>query len=114
MIFNGRLPAMPKLADEVSSAGFFRVIAPAAADDEVSSAWLFCVWLWSPWWINRAMFDNLSDQLGSVFANAGAALLKRACAGDARRCGSLLEADVALPVVRRFIDQVTEAAASRC
>ena len=59
------------------------------------------------------MFDNLSDRLGNVFDR-----LKRRGAlseNDVREAMreiriALLEADVALPVVRRFIDAVTEKA----
>ncbi|WP_068072633.1 signal recognition particle protein [Novosphingobium lentum] len=59
------------------------------------------------------MFDSLSDRLGSVFASLrGRGALKeddvRAAMREVRI--ALLEADVALPVVRRFVDQVTEQA----
>ncbi|RVU03744.1 signal recognition particle protein [Novosphingobium umbonatum] len=59
------------------------------------------------------MFDNLSDRLGSVFASLkGRGSLKEQDVRDAMREVriALLEADVALPVVRRFIDEVTEKA----
>ena len=59
------------------------------------------------------MFDTLSDRLGSVFDRLkGRGALKEQDVRDAMREVriALLEADVALPVVRRFIDQVTEAA----
>ncbi|MBS7670010.1 signal recognition particle protein [Croceicoccus gelatinilyticus] len=59
------------------------------------------------------MFDSLSDRLGNVFDSLrGRGALKeddvRAAMREVRI--ALLEADVALPVVRRFIDKVTEAA----
>ncbi|GGD72890.1 signal recognition particle protein [Croceicoccus mobilis] len=59
------------------------------------------------------MFDTLSDRLGSVFDSLrGRGALKeedvRAAMREVRI--ALLEADVALPVVRRFIDTVTERA----
>ncbi|MDR7101338.1 signal recognition particle protein [Croceicoccus sp. BE223] len=59
------------------------------------------------------MFDSLSDRLGNVFDSLrGRGALKeddvRAAMREVRI--ALLEADVALPVVRRFIDRVTEAA----
>lgn len=59
------------------------------------------------------MFDTLSDRLGSVFDRLkGRGALSE---GDVREAMrevriALLEADVALPVVRRFIDGVTEQA----
>ena len=59
------------------------------------------------------MFDNLSDRLGNVFDRLkGRGSLSE---GDVREAMrevriALLEADVALPVVRRFIDAVTEKA----
>jgi signal recognition particle subunit SRP54 len=59
------------------------------------------------------MFDALSDSLGNVFDRLkGRGALKEQDVRDAMREVriALLEADVALPVVRRFIDQVTEAA----
>jgi len=59
------------------------------------------------------MFDALSDRLGNVFDRLkGRGALKEQDVRDAMREVriALLEADVALPVVRRFIDQVTEAA----
>ena len=59
------------------------------------------------------MFDSLSDRLGSVFATLrGRGALSENDVREAMREVriALLEADVALPVVRRFIDQVTEAA----
>ena len=59
------------------------------------------------------MFDSLSDRLGGVFA----ALRGRGALNEADVRGAmrevriaLLEADVALPVVRSFIDSVTEKA----
>ncbi|MGD9471848.1 MAG: signal recognition particle protein [Novosphingobium sp.] len=59
------------------------------------------------------MFDSLSDRLGGVFDKLrGRGALKeddvRAAMREVRI--ALLEADVALPVVRRFIDAVTEKA----
>jgi len=59
------------------------------------------------------MFDTLSDRLGGVFDKLrGRGALKEQDVIDAMREVriALLEADVALPVVRRFIDEVTEAA----
>jgi signal recognition particle subunit SRP54 len=59
------------------------------------------------------MFDTLSDRLGGVFDRLkGRGALKEQDVRDAMRevRVALLEADVALPVVRRFIDQVTEQA----
>ncbi|MCH2486394.1 MAG: signal recognition particle protein [Erythrobacter sp.] len=59
------------------------------------------------------MFDTLSDRLGSVFDRLkGRGALSEQDVRDAMREVriALLEADVALPVVRRFIDAVTERA----
>ncbi|MEM6909336.1 MAG: signal recognition particle protein [Pseudomonadota bacterium] len=59
------------------------------------------------------MFDNLSDRLGGVFDRLkGRGALKEQDVRDAMRevRVALLEADVALPVARRFIDTVTERA----
>jgi signal recognition particle subunit SRP54 len=59
------------------------------------------------------MFDTLSDRLGGVFDKLrGRGALKEQDVRDAMREVriALLEADVALPVVRRFVDQVTEKA----
>jgi len=59
------------------------------------------------------MFDSLSDRLGGVFDKLrGRGALREQDVRDAMREVriALLEADVALPVVRRFIDQVTEKA----
>ena len=59
------------------------------------------------------MFDTLSDRLGGVFDKLrGRGALKEQDVRDAMREVriALLEADVALPVVRRFIDSVTERA----
>ncbi len=59
------------------------------------------------------MFDTLSDRLGTVFDRLrGRGALNEQDVRDAMREVriALLEADVALPVVRRFIDSVTEAA----
>jgi len=60
-----------------------------------------------------AMFDSLSDRLGTVFDRLrGRGALSeddvRAAMREVRI--ALLEADVALPVVRRFVDSVTEQA----
>ncbi|MCB2048972.1 MAG: signal recognition particle protein [Novosphingobium sp.] len=59
------------------------------------------------------MFDNLSDRLGGVFDKLrGRGALNEQDVRDAMRevRVALLEADVALPVARRFIDSVTERA----
>ncbi len=59
------------------------------------------------------MFDSLSDRLGGVFDKLrGRGALSEQDVRDAMRevRVALLEADVALPVVRRFIDRVTEKA----
>ena len=59
------------------------------------------------------MFDTLSDRLGTVFDRLkGRGALKEQDVREAMREVriALLEADVALPVVRRFIDAVTEQA----
>jgi len=59
------------------------------------------------------MFDSLSDRLTGVFDGLrGRGALKEQDVRDAMRevRVALLEADVALPVVRRFIDSVTEKA----
>ncbi|QZD95217.1 signal recognition particle protein [Qipengyuania gelatinilytica] len=59
------------------------------------------------------MFDNLSDRLGNVFDKLkGRGALSENDVREAMREVriALLEADVALPVVRRFIDAVTEKA----
>jgi signal recognition particle subunit SRP54 len=59
------------------------------------------------------MFDSLSDRLGGVFDKLrGRGALREQDVRDAMREVriALLEADVALPVVRRFVDQVTEKA----
>jgi signal recognition particle subunit SRP54 len=59
------------------------------------------------------MFDSLSDRLGGVFDKLrGRGALKEQDVRDAMREVriALLEADVALPVVRRFVDRVTEKA----
>lgn len=59
------------------------------------------------------MFDSLSDRLGGVFDKLrGRGALNEADVREAMREVriALLEADVALPVVRRFIDSVTEQA----
>ena len=59
------------------------------------------------------MFDNLSNRLGNVFDRLrGRGALSESDVREAMReiRIALLEADVALPVVRRFIDAVTEKA----
>lgn len=59
------------------------------------------------------MFDNLSDRLGGVFDRLkGRGALNEQDVREAMRevRVALLEADVALPVARRFIDAVTEKA----
>ena len=59
------------------------------------------------------MFDSLSERLGDVFARLrGRGALTEADVREAMRevRVALLEADVALPVVRSFIDQVTDLA----
>lgn len=59
------------------------------------------------------MFDNLSDRLSGVFDKLkGRGALSEQDVRDAMRevRVALLEADVALPVARRFIDKVTEKA----
>ena len=59
------------------------------------------------------MFDNLSDRLGTVFDRLrGRGALSETDVREAMReiRIALLEADVALPVVRRFIDAVTDKA----
>ncbi|MXP14357.1 signal recognition particle protein [Altererythrobacter confluentis] len=59
------------------------------------------------------MFDSLSDRLGGVFDRLrGRGALSEQDVRDAMRevRVALLEADVALPVVRRFVDAVTEKA----
>ncbi len=59
------------------------------------------------------MFESLSDRLGGVFDRLrGRGALKEADVREAMRevRVALLEADVALPVVRSFIDKVTDAA----
>src|SRR3546814_12275537 len=59
------------------------------------------------------MFDSLSDRLGDVFGKLrGRGALTEADVRAAMREVriALLEADVALPVVRSFLDQITELA----
>src|SRR5438093_5699466 len=59
------------------------------------------------------MFDTLSDRLGSVFDRLrGRGALGEADVREAMRevRVALLEADVALPVAREFVDKVTEQA----
>ncbi|ROT95093.1 signal recognition particle protein [Altererythrobacter sp. FM1] len=83
--------------------------------DEVSSAGVFGIWRHSvaASGVNERMFDNLSDRLGNVFDRLrGRGSLNEADVREAMReiRVALLEADVALPVARRFIDAVTEKA----
>jgi signal recognition particle subunit SRP54 len=62
------------------------------------------------------MFDTLSDRLGGVFDKLrGRGALNEQDVRDAMREVriALLEADVALPVARRFIDEVTEKAVAQ-
>jgi signal recognition particle subunit SRP54 len=59
------------------------------------------------------MFESLSDRLGTVFdrLRGRGALAEADVRGAMREVRiALLEADVALPVVRKFVDQVTEQA----
>uniref|UniRef100_UPI0035C947F4 signal recognition particle receptor subunit alpha n=1 Tax=uncultured Sphingomonas sp. TaxID=158754 RepID=UPI0035C947F4 len=59
------------------------------------------------------MFDSLSDRLGGVFDRLrGRGALTEADVRAAMRevRVALLEADVALPVARKFVDDVTEQA----
>src|SRR5919206_1858687 len=61
----------------------------------------------------KSMFDSLSDRLGAVFdrLRGRGALTEADVRGAMREVRiALLEADVALPVVREFVDKVTEAA----
>src|SRR3546814_844544 len=84
------------LADECSSAGVFRVLG-----------------FWAEIGVQLAMFENLSDRLGGVFDRLkGRGALREEDVREAMREVriALLEADVALPVARRFIDAVTERA----
>lgn len=78
---------------------------------EVSPTGVFCVY--GNCEVEASVFDSLSDRLGGVFDRLrGRGALKeddvRAAMREVRI--ALLEADVALPVVRRFIDRVTEEA----
>ncbi len=69
--------------------------------------------LFSRFGVIGLMFDSLSDRLGGVFDKLrGRGALREQDVRDAMREVriALLEADVALPVVRRFIDDVTEKA----
>ncbi|WP_420140479.1 signal recognition particle receptor subunit alpha, partial [Sphingomonas sp.] len=59
------------------------------------------------------MFDSLSDRLGAAFdrLRGRGALTEADVRGAMREVRiALLEADVALPVVRDFVDKATEAA----
>jgi signal recognition particle subunit SRP54 len=63
--------------------------------------------------VEALVFDSLSDRLGTVFdrLRGRGALSEDDVRGAMREVRiALLEADVALPVVRRFVDQVTEQA----
>ena len=74
--------------------------------DEVSSAGVFCVELVD-------LFETLSERLGSVFDRLkGRGALTEADVRAAMRevRVALLEADVALPVVRSFVDSITDKA----
>src|SRR6201991_2841129 len=78
--------------------------------DEVSSARSFCVANMTRWFL---MFDSLSDRLSATFDKLrGRGALGEADVRAAMREVriALLEADVALPVVREFVDKVTEQA----
>src|SRR6476620_8892263 len=75
--------------------------------DEVSSAGVFCVG------VKRSMFDSLSDRLSGVFATlrGRGALSENDVRGAMREVRiALLEADVALPVGREFVDRAPEKA----
>src|SRR3546814_7238792 len=64
---------------------------------------------------SRSMFESLSDRLGGVFDRLrGRGALSEADVREAMRevRVALLEADVALPVARSFVDKVTEQARS--
>jgi hypothetical protein len=83
-------------------------ICLASWSDEVSLRRLF-----SRFGVLLPMFDALSDRFGTVFDRLrGRGALNEQDVRDAMREVriALLEADVALPVVRRFIDEVTEKA----
>jgi len=85
------------LADEFSSAGVFRISRIAPVRDQ----------------LRYRMFDSLSERLGTVFDRLrGRGALSETDVREAMRevRVALLEADVALPVARRFIDAVTEKA----
>jgi signal recognition particle subunit SRP54 len=82
------------LAGEVSPAGAFRLVAHPAVEE-------------------KAVFDSLSDRLSGVFDRLrGRGALNEADVRAAMREVriALLEADVALPVVREFVDKATERA----
>ena len=88
------------LAGEVSPAGAFAFGGMA--------------WVFGPGFDEvEAMFDSLSDRLGGVFDRLrGRGALTEADVRTAMRevRVALLEADVALPVARDFVDKVTEQA----
>ncbi len=91
------------LVGEVSPTGVFRVTRFCVGDVANGGAWQR----------EYGVFDSLSDRLGGVFDRLrGRGALKeddvRAAMREVRI--ALLEADVALPVVRRFVDKVTEEA----
>src|SRR3546814_10932159 len=82
------------LADECSSAGVFRVLG-----------------FWAEIGVQLAMLENLSDRLGGVFARLkGRGALREEDVREAMREERIarLDAAVALPLARRFIDAVTE------
>src|SRR3546814_20908959 len=65
---------------------------------------------------SRSMFESLSDRLGGVFDRLrGRGALSEADVRAAMRevRVALLEADVALPVARSFVDKVTERSEER-
>ena len=79
--------------------------------DEVSSAGVLCVS--DLGCKEKRVFDSLSERLGGVFDRLkGRGALTEADVRTAMREVriALLEADVALPVARQFVDQVTEQA----
>src|SRR4051812_48463713 len=80
--------------------------------DEVSSAGSLCVGSVQVEVFER-MFDSLSDRLGAAFdrLRGRGALTEADVRGAMREVRiALLEADVALPVVRQFVDTATEKA----
>src|ERR671927_414535 len=70
-------------------------------------------WLRAPFAASSGMFDSLSTRLGAVFDRLrGRGALSEADVGEAMReiRIALLEADVALPVVKDFVAKVRERA----